>query len=395
MLSVVCQRVSDHKNAKGLITVSFLRNKIGVLLAAMIFGLTYGLSAPLIAIKLANMNYSEAFIGINAALHAVGVFIVAPLLPRLCRRYSAKALMLSALLISALVLCLFPYTPIAVWFLLRLLLGAMSEIMLVVTETWLNFMAEEAVRARVLAAYTASLSCGFALGPLILASVGSNGAIAFFIGAVIALLAASVVACSAIKPLPAESHQSKPAMMYLRLAPLAVAATVLNAGLESAGMNLLSVYAMNLGWNEQSATSLISVLMIGAILLQLPIGWLADRFNRQRLIVVMAALSTLGALLWPMSLNYPWLAYTLLFVWGGVFVGIYTVMITLVGERFSGGELVGIYSLLSVAWGLGALLGPTLGGVAMAFNTHGLPLMAALMCAVFTLFTLKNMRRGV
>ena len=73
-------------------------------------------------------------------------------------------------------------TSFATWFVLRLMLGAMSEIMLVVTETWLNFMAEAANRARIIAAYTASLSTGFALGPLILVSVGSSGNTAFYLG---------------------------------------------------------------------------------------------------------------------------------------------------------------------------------------------------------------------
>ncbi|MGP3221121.1 MFS transporter, partial [Serratia bockelmannii] len=186
--------------------------------------------------------------------------------------------------------------------------------MLVVTETWLNFMAEAANRARIMTAYTVSLSTGFALGPLILVSVGSSGNTAFYLGAAIALLAAVVVTRSAVKPFPAdEQHQSKPTLVYLSLAPIAIAATVLNAGLESAGLNLLSVYAMNLGWDEKSATSLITVLLIGAILLQLPIGWIADKYNRQWLIIIMAGLSACGALLWPISLNYPWMAYTLLF----------------------------------------------------------------------------------
>lgn len=298
--------------------MSIFSNKIGILLAVMIFGLTYGLSAPLIAIRLVNEGYGEIFVGINAAIHAVGVFIVAPFLPVLCRRFHAKVLIIFSLFISCFVLCLFPLTSFATWFVLRLMLGAMSEIMLVVTETWLNFMAEEASRARIIAAYTASLSTGFALGPLILVSVGSSGNTAFYLGAAIALLAAVVVTRSAVRPFPSgEQHQSKPVLMYLSLAPIAIAATVLNAGLESAGLNLLSVYAMNLGWDEQSATSLISVLLIGAILLKLPIGWGADKYNRQWLIIIMAGLSACGALLWPISLNYPWMAYTLLFVWGG------------------------------------------------------------------------------
>lgn len=176
------------------------------------------------------------------------------------------------------------------------------------------------------------------------------------------------------------------------LVTLALAATILNAALEAAGMNLLALYAINLGWSEGQATSLITILMVGAILLQLPIGWLADRMDRHHLIVWLAALSTLGALAWPFALQSLWLARLLLFCWGGVFVGIYTVIITLVGQRFQGSELAAAYAALSVAWGIGAFIGPALGGLAMSLTLHGLPWLAALLCAFFTGFALQQRR---
>jgi hypothetical protein len=77
------------------------------------------------------------------------------------------------------------------------------------------------------------------------------------------------------------------------------------------------------------------------------------------------------------------------FVWGGVFVGIYTVMLVAVGNRFKGAELIAIYATMGFAWGVGALLGPSLAGLAMAWDpTEGFPTMIALACAGFALVTL-------
>jgi len=59
-------------------------------LTVMVFGLSYGVTAPLIAIALAADGYSDFYIGLNAAMHAIGVFAVAPLLPVMCRRFSPK-----------------------------------------------------------------------------------------------------------------------------------------------------------------------------------------------------------------------------------------------------------------------------------------------------------------
>lgn len=48
----------------------------------------------------------------------------------------------------------------------------------------------------------------------------------------------------------------------------------------------------------------------------------------------------------------------MLFLWGGIFVGIFTLMMTLVGSRFDGADLVGIYAVMGLVGGVGALLGP-------------------------------------
>jgi MFS family permease len=161
-----------------------------------------------------------------------------------------------------------------------------------------------------------------------------------------------------------------------------------NAALETAGMSFLPLYAMSVGWDEQSATLLLSVLLLGAIVLQLPIGWLGDRMDRRKLVIGLGLASAAGALVWPYAIATPALAYALLFVWGGLFVGIYTVMMALVGSRFQGGDLVSIYAVMSVAWGAGAFVGPSTAGLAMSLLQHGLPYFAAIACGAFTLLAI-------
>jgi MFS family permease len=128
--------------------------------------------------------------------------------------------------------------------------------------------------------------------------------------------------------------------------------------------------------------------MLGAIMLQVPIGWLGDKMNRRHLIVALAGLAAVGALLWPWALESPWLTFGLLFLWGGLFVGIYTIMLTIVGSRFTGGDLVGIYAGMGLTWGAGALFGPLLAGLTVQAVPHGLALFAASACLLFMVFAL-------
>jgi MFS family permease len=167
---------------------------------------------------------------------------------------------------------------------------------------------------------------------------------------------------------------------------VAIAAEGLNAAIETAGLSFLPLYAIGQGWTEEGATRLISCLMFGAIVLQLPIGWLGDRMDRRRLAIILALVAVGGAFLWPLILHDPWIAYPVLFVWGGVFVGIYTLMMALVGSRFQGADLIGIYAVMGLTWGAGALLGPTLAGLSMDLLPHGLPIFAALACLAFAVY---------
>lgn len=358
-----------------------------VIAAAAIFGLTYGLSAPLIAVDLVERGAGELLIGLNAAMHAVGVLLIAAFLPRLAVRFGARGMIVAALTLSALTLIAFPLTPgIAFWFPLRLLLGIAAETLFVLTETWTNDLSIARLRGRMMAVYTAALSLGFAGGPAILSVVGSSRA-AYWIGAAIAALAIlPLLNPWILRPAPMQASAIKP-LHYFTLAPIAIATTLLNAAVETAGLSFIALYATGMGWSEQQGLRLVSTLMVGAIVLQLPIGWLADRMNPRRLALALAVLSAAGALVWPWMLGESWLAFAVVFVWGGVFVGIYTVMLTIVGSRFSGGDLVGIYAVMSLAWGGGALIGPSVVGLAMQWSpTFGLPYAIAIGCAVFAAF---------
>lgn len=364
-----------------------LRTMAVVILTAAMFGLTYGLSAPLIALELSDAGYSEAWIGVNGAMYAVGVLMIAPFLPALLKRFGFVRLAKGALLAAGGLFALFPASPFFwIWFPLRAALGAASETMFVVSEAWLNQITAEANRGKTIAIYVTALSAGTALGPAILTLVGREQSLAFVIGAALAFVGFLVLQSGRPAEVQSSEENKTSLVAFLKVVPLAIAAAALNAALEAAGLTLLPLYAIQLGWPEQSATLLLTILLLGSIALQLPIGWIGDRVKRQLLIVVLGAMSAVGALVWPFALSHDWLAYPLLFAWGGAFVGIYTTMIAILGDRFKGGELVSVYALLSIAWGLGALVGPMIGGLAMEFSPHGLPGVAAISCAVFTIF---------
>jgi MFS family permease len=369
------------------------RPRAAIIAMALVFGVTYSLTASLLAMDLARRGFDESLIGANAAMHAVGVLAMAVLLPHLVASIGMRRAMIGALAVAAALMIAFPALPFVwLWFPLRIVLGAASEVLFVLSETWLNGLTGEESRARTMGAYTASLSTGFALGPLVLSQTGAEGFLPYAIGSGLALVAMALIAGPRIaEPVIEQPAEGNP-VRYLRLAPLAMGATALNAAVETAGLTFLALYAIDLGWEEGRAAQLISCMMVGAICLQLPIGWLGDRMDRRRLVILLAGMSAVTALAWPWALAHPVVIFTMLFVWGGLFVGIYTIMLAIVGSHFAGSRLVGIYAGMGVMWGVGALIGPAAAGVALQATTHGLVYFVALACALFLGFALLARR---
>ena len=78
--------------------------------------------------------------------------------------------------------------------------------------------------------------------------------------------------------------------------------------------------------------------------------------------------------------------YALLALWGGIVMGIYTIGLTMIGERFKGSQLVGANALYVMLYALGMLIGPAAQGVALdVWDPHGL---VAALGGIFGLYLL-------
>ncbi len=359
-------------------------SRAAVIATVMVFGLTYSLAAPLLAVDLARQGHASWVIGANAAMHAVGALLTALILPRLVAYAGPRRLVLASIGLASVILLAFPHLPwLSAWFALRFVLGMATEALFVTSETWISALATERTRARTMAAYTSALSAGLALGPLTLSLLGTEGALPYHLGAGLAALAGLFIASPKVRaPHFGEAALHSP-LRFLGRAPVSMGALLLTAALETAALSFLALYAMGFGWSTEGATGLVSAMMIGAIALQMPIGWLGDHMDRRRLLTALALLSGLGAALWPLAIGHAGATYGLFFVWGGTLMGMQTIVIALIGSRFRGGELVGIFAATGLAWGIGSLFGPSAVGLAMQVSSQGFALVAAVACAAF------------
>ena len=367
---------------------------VAVIASAGVVGLTFGLSMPLLALLLERDGVDPTWIGLNASMASVAVLVAGPLVPRVLDRFGVLPSLYGSVAAVAAIFLLLPlWYGLGPWFVLRFLLGACGAVHWIICETWILSIPNRANRGRIVALYLTLLSAGFAIGPLLIGLVGLDGWTPF-------VTSAGLIALSAVPLLLARSSAPRlppraPAAFAnaLRRAPLILAAAVLAGFTDTAHLSLLPIFGLQSGLEREQALLLLSVTLAGSMILQLPIGWLADRVDRRRLLIALGlvmlavppALPQLietGAFLWPALL-----------IWGGASIGLYTLGLTILGDRFAPAEIAGANAAFVAFFEAGSMLGPIAGGAGMDLaGGQGYLLVLAAAAAAFIAF---GVLRGV
>jgi MFS family permease len=113
------------------------------------------------------------------------------------------------------------------------------------------------------------------------------------------------------------------------------------------------------------AFAVLTVTGLGGILLQYPLGWLADHMDRLLLLLLSLGISLVGILLIPVMLDAGLIGYALFFMFGAVLHILYTLGVILLGERFRGADLAVASAAFTMMWSCGTLAGPPFAGFLM------------------------------
>lgn len=359
-----------------------------VVASALAVGATLGLAGPLIALNLEAQGASNTLIGLNAAMPALAILLAGPMIPRLLADLGLAPVMLGGLTASVGVLLLFTTgNSWSVWFGLRFLLGLGMSLHWIASETWISRMASEAGRGGAVGAYATCWSLGIASGPQILILTGTAGFLPFAVAALLLGLAALPVLLARHRApvLPAASRRHDHPLAAIRQAPGVFAAAFLCGFTEAIAFAFLPVHALRHAMDADAAVTLLSLFAIGGLVFQVPLGWLADRLPRSRLLQGTVLLTLLTVLAWPLVLASSWwLKGSVLLLFGGMAGGFYTLGLILLGQRFSGPDGTAANTAFVMAYTLGMLTGPLSGGAAFdLWPRFGLSGVLALLLLLF------------
>jgi MFS family permease len=372
------------------------RGLIAAIACISLFGVAQGMTHPLFALRLEDQGWSSGFIGLSGAMVALASLLVGPIMPRMIRAMGLAPFLAAGCVAAGLVILTFPLVEnYWAWLGLRFLHGVASTMLFVGSEVWIVADAEPKTRGRVVGLYATSLSLGFAAGPMLLTGVGFGGATPFIACAVLSFLCLLPLATAwgeAPNAHP-DDESAVPPLRFLRTDPTVMGAVILFGAIEFGVMALLPVWGVKLGMERDAATFLVSILVLGNVALQIPLGALADRWNRRALLIGCGLTCLIAAALMPVLAGTTWPLWALLFVWGGLVAGLYTVGLVELGARYTGAALVSANAAVIASYGIGALGGPLIVGAAMdAVEPHGMSIALAAMAALYLAVALARAR---
>lgn len=332
------------------------------LLGLFILGIGNGYLATLITLRLDAIGASAFTIGAVSSAYFLGLAAGALINDRLLLRIGhIRAYGAFASLVAASVLMQGLIKDPWAWFGLRLIGGWASVGVFLVIESWLLSSAESHKRGRLLALYMISLYAAGVIGQLLLGVLDEMGQSAPFI--VVGVLASLSVLPMTMIPRASPDLELAEPLSPIRLAmitPTGVMASLGSGMAVAVAYTLLPLYLQRHGMNVAQVGQMMAIVVLGAMLLQYPIGRWSDRHDRQSVLLMISLVILLisAAMLW-LPLSYSLMAALLFMLGGGVFA-LYPVAISHSADRTPAAALVGMSQGLLLINSLGAAFSPVL-----------------------------------
>ena len=356
-----------------------------------------GFLGSLLPLRFSDMGMSDGVIGLIATAEALGFLVGCLYAHKLIAPVGLeRAYATFAGLKSVAILCLYFADSAPALSLLRFLIGINAAGLAVIVESWLNALAPNEQRGRVLTIYVLVYGLFFGIGQLLSQRLNVRGPELLLIAGMSTTLALLPMVAIDVRA-PVLPHRVKLEILKaLRTSPVSVSACLLNGLILTAFTTVGPLFSARSGFDQQHIVQLMACVSLGGLFLQWPIGYLSDKVDRLHALIGLGLgiLAVAAALVWS-GQRMPFALLALLFgIFGGLAESLYAVGVAHANDRAVATDYVALSSTLLFVWALGSTVGPTVGTYAIqliapsAFFVYVMALTAA-----FTLFGIWRLSR--
>ena len=341
-----------------------------LLLGIALIMLGNGLQNTLLGVRATLEGFGTATTGLVMTAYFAGFVAGSVIVPRLLanvghvRVFAAVASLASG---TALLHTVF-VSPVS-WGLIRIVTGFCFAGLYVVAESWINDAATNKTRGQLLSVYMIMVMGGMGCGQLLMNLSDPRGFELFVLVSVLVSFALIPITLSVGRAPVFEAPEWIGTRALFRASPLGVAGAFLIGIAHSALFSMGPVYATRIGLAVDRLSFFIAAALFGGLILQWPIGWLSDRFDRRKVIVAVAwiaAGAAFGAGVGGVD-SYVLLIGTTALL-GGMSLPLYSLCGAHTNDHLTPRQIVAASATLVLIGGLGLTVGPLLAAVLMGLT---------------------------
>lgn len=280
------------------------------------------------------------------------------------------------------------------WVLLRAVTGFSSAGTSMIIESWLNERADNESRGTIFSTYIMVTLAGVVGGQMMVSFGDIRTTIPFMIVGILYCIAMLPTTLSnAASPQPLRSVKLDVFALY-RNSPIASVGMVLIGIANGAFGTLGAVFGAKAHLSSGHVALMMSLAIFAGALMQIPSGRLSDRIDRRMVLAGLAAFAALAS--WLLVLFQPENVIFLLLVvalYGATANSLYPIAVAHANDHASPEDYVKVSGGLLLLYGLGTIIGPTLGGPVMSFfGPYGLFAITALAHIAVTVYAIVRSR---
>lgn len=373
-----------------------VRSCWALLLGIALMMLGNGLQGSLLGIRASLEGFPTTVTGILMSGYFAGFLVGSVLTPKMVARVGHVRVFaaLASLASSAILIHVVWINP-ASWTVIRLVSGFCYAGLYVVCESWLNEQATNQTRGQLLSIYMVVMLGGAAAGQGLLNVADPGGPNLFILVSVLVSLSLIPMLLSTGRTPPFEAPRPVSIRQLYRVSPTGVVGYFGTMMANGAYFGMGAVYGREIGLSVRDISVFVSLILLGGMFLQWPLGRLSDAWDRRRVLTGVTFAAALFAVLASAAAEHSLLSLLVLTaLFGGTTLPLYSLCIAYTNDYLDRDQIVQASGTLVLIGGIGAVFGPITAALAMqSFGPPGFFWWMATIHAAIGMFALYRMTR--
>lgn len=252
------------------------------------------------------------------------------------------------------------------WALLRFVGGITAAGLYVIIESWFSAVATNNNRATLFALYQVAAYGSSTLAQFTVGYSDPLGPVPFTVAGLVLLAAIIPLSLSRMQSPHIEPGPKMSLLALYREAPLGLTSAFIGGIMLGAYYSLVPLFGSLTGMSISQVSQVMTASVLTALLLAWPVGWICDRVQRSKVMLVIVTVGSLLSVGVSLAVELPFIL-RLIFSAGllGTLTLVNSLAVALTHDRIDSSARVAASSALMVSYGIGSIIGPVAGAMLM------------------------------